>query len=195
MKLHKPVLLVTPISSLDDAIDYHNSSADKGATEHANAPYLASYIFAKPESAKYLAQFIRAEAVFVNLIPADLLVGPAAPFFPSQPLSIKHRYTTEMFSTASPQFVKEPTSSRSLSQALFSPASKDGSKNIVDTTDQLVKKATAPLKPSGQPLQAREVGFFEQGIMIGLGLAATPILLGLTSGIYFGGKYLWMRFR
>jgi len=53
------------VSSLDDAIDLVSSKISR--------PLLASYVFADPKSAKYLAQFIRAEMNFVNHVPASLL--------------------------------------------------------------------------------------------------------------------------
>ena len=53
------------VSSLDDAIDIVGSKTSR--------PLLALYVFADPKSAKYLAQFIRADVSFINHIPASLL--------------------------------------------------------------------------------------------------------------------------
>ena len=36
-------------------------------------PYLASYLFANPATAKYLGQFVNARASFLNTLPIDLL--------------------------------------------------------------------------------------------------------------------------
>ena len=58
-----PALLA--VSSLDDAIDLVSSKI--------SPPLLASYVFGDPKAAKYLAQFIRTDASFVNHIPASLL--------------------------------------------------------------------------------------------------------------------------
>lgn len=53
------------VSSYDDAIDALSQNHPK--------PLSALYIFAEPLAAKYLTQFIRTRASFVNHIPANLL--------------------------------------------------------------------------------------------------------------------------
>ncbi|KAF2139364.1 uncharacterized protein K452DRAFT_337527 [Aplosporella prunicola CBS 121167] len=68
-KVSEKCLCIHAISSLDDGIDLANRAE----------LLLASYIFAMPTSAKYLGQFIGSQATFVNHIPLELLVGPAAP--------------------------------------------------------------------------------------------------------------------
>jgi acyl-CoA reductase-like NAD-dependent aldehyde dehydrogenase len=64
-KISGPVLVVHPISSLDDGIDFANQTAD--------SPLAASFIFAALPEANYLANFIDAHICCVNLIPAELL--------------------------------------------------------------------------------------------------------------------------
>lgn len=63
-KVSQPLLILTSISSLDDAIDFSNSGA---------SPLLATYFFANLASAKYLSQFIDSYLSLVNHIPAELL--------------------------------------------------------------------------------------------------------------------------
>jgi hypothetical protein len=180
------------MSSLEDAIDYTNSSARQ--SQHPALPLLASYIFATPKTAKYLSQFISSSASFINTIPAGLLIGPAAPYAPQQPLNIEYRYTPTMFSACSPQLVHPPPSSVQIAHVLFVQDSKSSSKEDSLTARQLADLSIQPLKPTGQPLQHARVGFFEQGIMIGLGFAATPILLSLGTGVFFGLRFMWQRF-
>lgn len=52
-------------SSHDDAIDTLNNSDEDSL--------LALYVFAAPQAAKYLTQFVRSRVSFVNHIPANLL--------------------------------------------------------------------------------------------------------------------------
>jgi len=191
-KISEQTLLVSSMSSLEDAIDYLNAHVDR-STAPLESSYLASYIFAAPKEAKYLSQFIKADASFINTIPSALLVGPAAPKFPQQPLDINRRYTPEMFSACRPQATNETVVSKQLAHALFTGT--DLTKKEALTSAQLADLATKPLKPTGQPLQHARIGFFEQGILTGLGLAATPILIGIGAGAFYGVKFLWLRFR
>jgi aldehyde dehydrogenase (NAD+) len=188
-KVSEATLQVTSTTSLEDAIDFINSNYTRPSALQAN--HLATYVFAEPKTAKYLSQFIRSNASFINNIPAALLIGPAAPYFPQQPLSVELRYTPEMFSTCSPQLVQVSEPSAQISHALFGTGS-NGKADL--SAKQLADLAAQPLKPTGQPLQHARVGFFEQGILIGLGTAATPILLGLGTGLWFGVRFLWQRF-
>jgi aldehyde dehydrogenase (NAD+) len=187
-KVTEATLLVMSTTSLEDAIDFINSNYTHPSALQAS--HLATYVFAEPKSAKYLSQFIRSNASFINTIPAALLIGPAAPHFPQQPLSIELRYTPEMFSACSPQLVQGSDFSAQISHALFGTGGGKGS----SSAKQLADLAAQPLKPTGQPLQHARIGFFEQGILIGLGTAATPILLGLGTGLWFGVRFLWQRF-
>ena len=95
-----------------------------------------------------------------------------------------------MFSACSPQIVHASESSLQISKALFA---SEASKKAL-SAKQLADLATRPLKPTGQPLQHARIGFFEQGILIGLGTAATPVLLGLGTGVWFGVRFLWQRY-
>jgi len=192
-KVTEQTLLITPMTSLEDAIDFPNTSLDQPLSPPGSS-YLASYIFAEPRVAKYLSQYIRADASFINTIPSALLIGPAAPTFPQQSLDINRRYIPEMFSACRPQAANETTVSKQLGHALFAASDAPLSKEALSTV-QLANLATRPLKPTGQPLQHARIGFFEQGIITGLGLAATPILIGIGTGAWFGARYLWSRFR
>ncbi|KAK6432967.1 hypothetical protein LTR95_010863 [Oleoguttula sp. CCFEE 5521] len=193
-KIFEPALLVTSISSLEDAIDYLTSTVADSQASIADTTYLASYIFANPPTAKYLSQFIPSSASFVNHIPSDVLIGPAAPYFPQQPLDVAHRYTPEMFSVCSPEIAQTSLPAARAAYALFGESSEQGSVKEALSAKQLAELAVQPLKSTGQPLQHAKVGFFEQGILIGLGTAATPILLTLGTGLYFGVRALWQRF-
>lgn len=180
------------MTSLEDSIDYLNSLVE--ATSSQCATHLASHVFARPAEAKYLSQYVKADASFINTIPASLLVGPAAPTFPQQPLDVDRRYTPEMFSACQPQAANESVTSKQLDHALFAGDEAGSGKKGAVTAAQLAELAVKPLKPTGQPLQHARIGFFEQGILTGLGLATTPILIGIGTGAWFGARYLWLRF-
>ena len=80
-KTTEPVLLIHPMSSLDDAIDLSNSRYAhahmyrklQADIRNSGTPLLATYLFAEPPAAKYLSQFINAHMSCTNAIPADLL--------------------------------------------------------------------------------------------------------------------------
>jgi len=63
-KINEPLLLVIPISSLDDAIDTANTS---------DSSLLAAYFFADAKAAKYLSQFVMSDVSLTNHIPPQLL--------------------------------------------------------------------------------------------------------------------------
>ena len=163
-KINEPVLLIHPISSLDDAIDFLNSSSTE--------PLLAAHIFAAPESAKYLSHFTNASASFVNGIPTELLVGPQAPdgFI----LSVSPRYTSEMFSIPHPEAFKHTsTLTPDLTILLDGTTSSQGKKNklkkLHDISLPQIKEGTGP-----------PVGFFEQGLFVGLGVTLSTLIVSTT---------------
>ena len=153
-KITEPLLLIHPVSSLDDAIDYLNSSSTR--------PLLAAHIFAAPDSAKYLSHFVSASASFVNGIPAELLIGPAAP--EGFALSVSPRYTVEMFSMPHPEIYKYSSDVNSDVALLLDGSQRDQSKSknkfakLRDMSLPAIKEGTGP-----------PIGFFEQGILVGLG--------------------------
>ena len=75
-----------------------------------------------------------------------------------------------MFSTPRPQFVTPS--------------------NILPASTKLKDVALEKLRPTGQR-PGHAVGFFEQGIFIGLGLTAAIVLPILTWGIFAAGKQGW----
>lgn len=165
-------LLVYGVRSLDDAIDL----ADRNGT------LLASYIFASPSAGKYLSQFVQAHATFVNHIPIELLVGPAAPL--GYPVSASSRYSTEQFTEARATYIQTTAEHNLLSKLIVSGDTK--------LMDQATKDATSALPAGkGRRLEAAPFGFFEQGILTGLGMALSSIILG-GGGLAYCGYRLWL---
>jgi hypothetical protein len=81
-KVDEKVLLVHPVTSLDDAIDINAYvSALKQSkprvyrvlTQNRSETLAATYAFAAPASAKYLTQFIDADISWVNHVPSHML--------------------------------------------------------------------------------------------------------------------------
>ena len=159
-KIAEPVLLIYPISSLDDAIDFLNSASPQ--------PLLAAHIFAAPDSAKYFSQFINASASFVNGVPAELLVGPPAPN--GFALCVSPRYTTEMFSIPHPELFKHTSTFTSDLVALL-----DGDKSSQPgkKSEKLQEVSLPPIKEGTGP----PVGFFEQGLFVGGGVVLSTIIV------------------
>ena len=165
-KIGEAVLLVHAISSLDDAIDLSNSSTTE--------PLLAAYFFAAPAAAKYLSQFINAHVTCSNEIPADLLVGPAAPI--GFPVSIQARYSKTMFSVPRPEYINYLARTGAVANVL------DGAE--ADAERKLREEAQKPLPPTGQR-PGKAIGFFEQGLLVGATVLTTTTITGLALVGYY----------
>ncbi|KAL1608343.1 hypothetical protein SLS60_003284 [Paraconiothyrium brasiliense] len=145
------VLAISAVSSLDHAIDL--------IANNSNDRLSAAYHFAAPAHTKYLSQFIRSEVTFVNHIPPSLLLGPAAPV--SHEVSVENRFRKEHFLRASPVLVR-----------------RSGTKGPTYTTgkyaEKLLEDAAQEIK---EPKRAEwiAIGFFEQGILIGLGVGVEKV--------------------
>ncbi|KAL4914079.1 Aldehyde/histidinol dehydrogenase [Aspergillus aurantiobrunneus] len=161
-KVEEKVLVLHPITSLDDAIDFSASFGTLAAT----------YAFAEPASAKYLTQFIDAHVSWVNQVPVDILIGPASPV--NSPPSRETRYSTAVFQVPRPHFVSQSSNGSIVHRVLDKP----GSKEAIAAWQE----AVAPLPAMGQRA-GKSIGFFEQGIITGgmitlFSLVATMSTLG-----------------
>ena len=148
-KLNTPLLLIVPISSMDDAINYLGQE---------KALLRATYFFCAPPAAKYLGQFIPSSISIVNHIPIELLIGPPAPS--GHAVAIQPRYTTDMFSYAQPEIIEMSRLSRTLSVLVAHDSAigeKRKAEEAVEITLHRVKEAFGP-----------PIGFFEQGLLFGL---------------------------
>ncbi|KXH55528.1 hypothetical protein CNYM01_09512 [Colletotrichum nymphaeae SA-01] len=143
IKISGRFLPITTSSGLVDSIYTH---------EFEN-PLLAAYLFASPDAAKYLSQFLPAHVSLINQIPSNLLLGPAAPL--SHEAAFEFRYNREMFSVARPQFVEKPAGALAKLEQLLTSSG-------TITAQNLHALAVAPLRPTNQPGNSR-LGFFEQG--------------------------------
>ncbi|PYH48926.1 uncharacterized protein BP01DRAFT_420657 [Aspergillus saccharolyticus JOP 1030-1] len=163
-KVAEKVLVVHPVTSLDDAIDL---SASRGTLA-------ATYAFAAPASAKYLTQFIDSYISWVNHVPTDMLIGPAYPT--NLPPSPETRYSALSLQVPRPQVIT-PTSNAALAQLLLS-----SQKN--STWNQVWTESLAPLPALGQRA-GKKIGFFEQGIITG----GVILLFSLTATVSTMGFY------
>lgn len=162
-----PLLSVAAITSLEHAINLVESEEEA---------LLAAYHFGTPQTGKYLAQFVRADASFVNHIPYSLLLGPAAPAL--HPVDPSSRYALSQFSRPSPAFINAPTSQPTLQRLL---GDKDARGAV---TELLADAATAIKEPKRK--ESIAIGYFEQGIFIGLGFYGIPLLACIGASLYFG---------
>jgi hypothetical protein len=146
------------------------TSVTDAITSQKESPvFLATYLFAAPSMCKFLSEQIPSQVSYINQIPLSLLHGPASPS--SFPPSQHPRYTPEMFSVPRPQIVsKEP--------------------EIPNKVDVLRELATKKLKETGQK-PGHAVGFFEQGIFIGLGVTALVVLPAVSWGMWTAGRQAW----
>lgn len=192
-------LPIATCSSLTDALYNQDYSSSNSST-----PLLAGYLFAEPESAKYLAQFLPSHISVLNQIPTHLLVGPAAPTTTPHPPDFLYRYHEAMFTVPRPQFVEriqEGAFSR-VEEALLlvgggsGGGASSGKKKKTTTTTaaavsttlaKLREVAVTPLPPTGQP-DNKAIGFFEHGLLVGAGIYASLILPALGFSAYLLGK-------
>ncbi|PYH96517.1 aldehyde dehydrogenase PutA [Aspergillus ellipticus CBS 707.79] len=144
-KASEKVLVLHPVTSLDDAIDLSSSMGTLAAT----------YAFAAPASAKYLTQFIDSYTSWINHVPTEILIGPAYPS--NHPPTRETRYSVSSLQVPRPQFVTESSSTALVRTILDATASK---------ASNAWSEALVPLPPIGQP-EGKKIGFFEQGIITG----------------------------
>ena len=163
-----PLLKIMPVSSGEACIALLNQQ---------QRPLLVNYIFAQADMAKYLSQFIRSSISIVNHIPAELLVGPAAP--DGFPTSIHPRYAPEMFSMASPVIVEQPASV-SATELIWS--SGKGKAAGAPSFDKWLGTSIQPYKEPFGPT----VGFFEQGLLFGVGCILTTVIVSGTVAVKYG---------
>ncbi|KAJ5211097.1 PutA family dehydrogenase [Penicillium cf. griseofulvum] len=154
-------LLVHTARSLDHAIDMSNMVGN----------LRAAYVFADNMSAKYLTQFINARVSFVNHIPATILVGPSAPEQVAFDRSV--RYPTTVFSIPRPTYISPTPLSQSVTDILRAKSAADLRSKLVLHTSELGLSTQRPLGGG--------VGFFEQGILTGLGLFSISMLVGVSA--------------
>ncbi|KAL4975279.1 Aldehyde/histidinol dehydrogenase [Aspergillus desertorum] len=172
-KLAERVLILRPVSSLDDAIDFCAGFE----------PLAATYAFADAPSAKYLTQFIDAHISFVNHVPVDLLIGPAFPVSTHPAADRSTRYNAAAFQVPRPQFVTESSSTTLTRTVLDRPTSAEA----VKVWDDAVK----PLPPTGQKA-GRRIGFFEQGILTGVGITLISAI-GVVGAVGYYSVWLLRR--
>lgn len=177
-KAGQPILAVSAITSLEHAISLIDEDADSASG------LLAGYYFGTPSAGKYLSQFIRADVSLVNHIPYRLLLGPAAPAFHT--VDIDARYTKAQFTDASPAFAVPANSHAALVKVL---SGKESRKAAAEA----LTKATQEIKEKKRA-EWIAIGYFEQGIIIGLGLYGVPLLTCIGAGLYFGARAGLKRF-
>jgi aldehyde dehydrogenase (NAD+) len=166
-KLSQPLFCIASITSLEHAISLVEADTE---------PPLAGYHFSTPQAGKYLAQFIPASASFINHIPYTIILGPAAPDF--HPLTVSARYSTSQFSRAAPAFITPPSSQPYLSKALISKDQRKAAAELLSTATQEIKEKKRK--------ESIAIGYFEQGIFIGLGVYGIPLLTCVGATLFFG---------
>lgn len=169
-KISQPLLCIASITSLEHAISLVDGDLEPSES------LAAAYHFGVPGSGKYLSQFIRADASFVNHVPYRLLLGPIAPS--NHPIDVEKRYTVQHFSRPSPAYIVPSKSQSTLQKAV---ASKDARKAAAE----MLAKATQEIKEQKRA-ESIAIGYFEQGIFIGLGVYGIPLLTCIGATLFFG---------
>ncbi|KFZ19756.1 hypothetical protein V501_00526 [Pseudogymnoascus sp. VKM F-4519 (FW-2642)] len=171
IKIHGCYLPIVTSTSMVDAI-----------IKEMRSNLLAAYIFAQPPEAKFLAQHLKAHLTVINQIPVNLLVGPAAPC--GIAMEYKYRYSPEMFSIPRPQYIHAlPTELSVVDEHLVPGRNPNGTTKV----KQLRSLATRKLPGTGQS-QGHDIGFFEQGILLGLGVVLSIVVPAAGWGLWAVGK-------
>jgi aldehyde dehydrogenase (NAD+) len=166
-KISQPLFCISAITSLEHAISL---------VDDDNQTLLAAYHFGVPSSGKYLSQFINADASFVNHVPYRILLGPAAPSF--QQIDIEKRYTTHNFTRTSPAYISPSSAQTSMQKVVLG---KDAKKAAADQ----LARASQEIKEKSRA-ESIAIGYFEQGIFIGLGVYGIPLLTCIGASLFFG---------
>lgn len=169
-KISQPLFCIASITSLEHAISLVDGDLDPSES------LAAAYHFGVPASGKYLSQFIKADASFVNHVPFRLLLGPTAPS--NHPIDVEKRYTTLHFSRPSPAYILPSKSQGALQKVV---AGKDARK----AATEMLATATQEIKEQKRP-ESVAIGYFEQGIFIGLGVYGIPVLTCIGATLFFG---------
>ncbi|KAL1305027.1 hypothetical protein AAFC00_003926 [Neodothiora populina] len=177
-KIRAPCMVVHGFKSLDDAIDVLNSDGQEN---------LAAYHWGSAGQCRYLSQFISARVTFVNHIPADLLVGPAFP--DNAMIDASVRFPTSLFSKPTPAFVTQSTRATVVADALMAPSTSERRLLLERLRDEAMKEL--PDYKRKQKSRAA-FGFFEQAMLINLGLVLLSTVTVVSGGVY-GFKHGWLR--
>ncbi|KAH3948976.1 hypothetical protein HBH70_002200 [Parastagonospora nodorum] len=169
-KVTQPLFCISAITSLEHAISLVDEDLEPSQT------LSAAYHFGTPASGKYLSQFINADASFINHVPYRLLLGPATPSF--QHIDIEARYTPFHFTRASPAYISPSSTQTAMEKAV---AGKETRKAAAD----LLAKASQEIKENKRA-ESIAIGYFEQGIFIGLGVYGIPLLSCIGATLFFG---------
>lgn len=169
-----PLITITYISSLDDAIDSYNKVLSSRLS-------CAAYIFASTSSANYLSRFVESVNTYVNQIPLSLQVGHV-PIYGKT--GLRRRYSTSMFSRQS-----------AIEHAELHKMGSTPAPRTVGYPELLTIQTTAmgkEIREFHQPEGAR-TDFFVQGIKVMMSTVALT-LAGTVVGAGFAGFKLYQKY-
>jgi hypothetical protein len=169
-KASQPLFMVAAVTSLEHAI----SLIDEDSQDQSGL--LAAYHFGTPSAGKYLSQFVKADVSLVNHVHYRLLVGPAAPS--SCAIDLDNRYMAEHFTRSVPTYVTVAQTQASVSKIFAGKESRKAATELLTNATQEIKEK--------KRAEWIAIGYFEQGILVGLGLYGIPILTCVGASLFFG---------
>ena len=158
-RVREPLLLIHPVRSIDDAIDFANRDNEE--------PLSAIFAFGPPEVAKYVSQFIQSRLTCVNSIPVELLIAPVTPM--GYETKLNGPYTTDMFCIPKPELTQFEEKSSKLCQILDENDTSGASK---------IRRVAEAMNTKVQQSAGSAFGFFEQGLILGATLLLTTAIGG-----------------
>ena len=156
-KIAEPLLLIHPVRSIDDAIEFANADGEE--------PLSAIFAFGSPDVVKYTSQFVDAHLCCANDIPIERLASPRTPV--GFPTSLKSSYSKEMFSVPKPEFIRYNANTSRAHNLL--------DKNDVKEAQRYRQEAESLDVRVNQPA-GKAIGFFEQGILLGISIVLTTVV-------------------
>ncbi|RWA04712.1 hypothetical protein EKO27_g10395 [Xylaria grammica] len=163
-KVREKRLFVHSFSSLEDAIEVANG-LESGRS-------LAAYAFADWKTCKYLLQFLDADIGLANIVPLEILVGPALPR--GHDADISTRYRANLFNRPRQLYSKKPTLTLELEEILKAP-NITAQKSIIARHWKLDQR---------EPV-THILGYFERGLILGSIAVFLPVVLGLGTVLYY----------
>lgn len=178
-KTRSPLFAITAITSLEHAISLIDEDA-----ETTSGPLLAGYYFGTPSTGKYLSQFIAADLSTVNHIPYRLLLGPAAPAHHAP--VVDARYAPALFVRAAPALITPSGEHARLGKMLSAKDARHAGGVALELAAREIKEK--------KRAEWIAIGYFEQGILIGLGVYGVPLLACIGTGLFYGVRAGLRRF-
>ena len=175
-RIQEPLLLIHPVRSVDDAIEFANGDSEELLS--------ALFAFGAPEVVKYISQSVNSHLCCANNIPIELLAGPRTPI--GFATGLGSPYSKQMFSMPKPEFI-DYGEKNTITQSILDENDAKAAKKFRCDAESLNTKVNQPA--------GKSIGYFEQGILLGLGITLTTVVAGNVAVWRYGLPFILKRTR